>query len=288
MEQLQNEEIKEDEISLLDLIVVIVKYRKLIIWGTILVSVLACMFLVILPNFDKDKDEYYIIDYNIPLYPNMNNFGNFISFDITEDVQTKINDRNFIAEINKKSLVFDYDFEAPSFNTLDYNQYIFNLFKDNYYVAKLSNTKSNILLSIKTKNQENADLFVNSLTDNINTEYREFLLPLIQKRINDIDKLLKQLSSDDKESREKLLNERLDLNELYNTTFDIIQKNRTKFVIREQGDSLLLKLIIVCFASFFLFIFLAFLLNAIKNIKCDKISNEKIKNAWNEGKKLFP
>ena len=171
MEQLQNEEIKEDEISLLDLIVVIVKYRKLIIWGTILVSVLACMFLVFLPNFDKDKDEYYIVDYNIPLYPNMNNFGNFISFDITEDVQTKINDRNFIAEINKKSLVFDYDFEAPSFNTLDYNQYIFNLFKDNYYVAKLSNTKSNILLSIKTTNQENADLFVNSAN-----EYMEYWL----------------------------------------------------------------------------------------------------------------
>ena len=284
----ENNTIQDEEISLVDLFAVVIKYRKLIIWGTILVSVLACMFLVILPNFDKDKDEYYIIDYNIPLYPNMNNFGNVISFDITEDVQTKINDRNFIAEINKKSLVFDYDFEAPSFNTLNYNQYIFNLFKDNYYVAKLSNTKSNILLSIKTTNQENADLFVNSLTDNINTEYREFLLPLIQKRINDIDKLLKQLSSDDKESREKLLNERLDLNELYNTTFDIIQKNRTKFVIREQGVSLLLKLIIVCFASFFLFVFIAFLLNAIKNIKCDKISNEKIKNAWNEGKKLFP
>ena len=35
-------------------------------------------------------------------------------------------------------------------------------------------------------------------------------------------------------------------------------------------------------------VFLAFLLNAINNIKADTVASEKIKSAWENGKKIFP
>ena len=114
------------------------------------------------------------------------------------------------------------------------------------------------------------------------------MLPLIQKRINEINLLLPQYSSDEKEIKDKLLNEKITLTELSNENFNILQTNFSKFIVREKKDSLLLKIIIVWFASFFIFIFIAFLLNAIQNIKSDKEASTKIKNAWEKGKKLFP
>ena len=185
-------------------------------------------------------------------------------------------------------MVFDYDFNSSNFDVLEYNQFILELFNDKEYLAELSKTKNNFLLSIKTINPENSDLFVNELINVVNNEYREFLLPLIQKRINEINLLLPQYSSDEKEIKDKLLNEKITLTELSNENFNILQTNFSKFIVREKKDSLLLKIIIVWFASFFIFIFIAFLLNAIQNIKSDKEASTKIKNAWEKGKKLFP
>lgn len=288
MENLEDNYKNEDEISLLDLLSVFVKYRKLIIWGTVVFALLVSMFLFFLSRDSDNQEQLYLIDYNINIYPNMDIFKSIVSFDIIDDTNNKLNDKKLISEINKNILVFDYDFNSSNFDVLEYNQFILELFNDKEYLAELSKTKNNFLLSIKTINPENSDLFVNELINVVNNEYREFLLPLIQKRINEINLLLPQYSSDEKEIKDKLLNEKITLTELSNENFNILQTNFSKFIVREKKDSLLLKIIIVWFASFFIFIFIAFLLNAIQNIKSDKEASTKIKNAWEKGKKLFP
>lgn len=288
MENLEDNYKNEDEISLLDLLSVFVKYRKLIIWGTVVFALLVSIFLFFLSKSSDNQEQLYLIDYNITVYPNMSIFSNIVSFDIVDDTNNKLNDKKLISEINKNILVFDYDFNSSNFDVLEYNQFILELFNDKEYLAELSKTKNNFLLSIKTINPENSDLFVNELINVVNNEYREFLLPLIQKRINEINLLLPQYSSDEKEIKDKLLNEKITLTELSNENFNILQTNFSKFIVREKKHSLLLKIIIVWFASFFIFIFIAFLLNAIQNIKSDKEASTKIKNAWEKGKKLFP
>lgn len=288
MENLEDNYKNEDEISLLDLLSVFVKYRKLIIWGTVVFALLVSIFLFFLSKSSDNQDQLYLIDYNINIYPNMDIFKSIVSFDIIDDTNNKLNNKKLISEINKNILVFDYDFNSSNFDVLEYNQFILELFNDKEYLAELSKTKNNFLLSIKTINPENSDLFVNELINVVNNEYREFLLPLIQKRINEINLLLPQYSSDEKEIKDKLLNEKITLTELSNENFNILQTNFSKFIVREKKDSLLLKIIIVWFASFFIFIFIAFLLNAIQNIKSDKEASAKIKNAWEKGKKLFP
>ena len=288
MENLEDNYKNEDEISLLDLLSVFVKYRKLIIWGTVVFALLVSIFLFFLSKSSDNQEQLYLIDYNITVYSNMSIFSNIVSFDIVYDTNNKLNDKKLISEINKNILVFDYDFNSSNFDVLEYNQFILELFNDKEYLAELSKTKNNFLLSIKTINPENSDLFVNELINVVNNEYREFLLPLIQKRINEINLLLPQYSSDEKEIKDKLLNEKITLTELSNENFNILQTNFSKFIVREKKHSLLLKIIIVWFASFFIFIFIAFLLNAIQNIKSDKEASTKIKNAWEKGKKLFP
>lgn len=288
MENLEDNYKNEDEISLLDLLSVFVKYRKLIIWGTVVFALLVSIFLFFLSRDSDNQDQLYLIDYNINIYPNMDIFKSIVSFDIIDDTNNKLNNKKLISEINKNILVFDYDFNSSNFDVLEYNQFILELFNDKEYLAELSKTKNNFLLSIKTINPENSDLFVNELINVVNNEYREFLLPLIQKRIKEINLLLPQYSSDEKEIKDKLLNEKITLTELSNENFNILQTNFSKFIVREKKVSLLLKIIIVWFASFFIFIFVAFLLNAIQNIKSDKEASAKIKNAWEKGKKLFP
>ena len=288
MENSEDNYKNEDEISLLDLLSVFVKYRKLIIWGTVVFALLVSIFLFFLSKSSDNQDQLYLIDYNINIYPNMDIFKSIVSFDIIDDTNNKLNYKKLISEINKNILVFDYDFNSSNFDVLEYNQFILELFNDKEYLAELSKTKNNFLLSIKTINPENSDLFVNELINVVNNEYREFLLPLIQKRINEINLLLPQYSSDEKEIKDKLLNEKITLTELSNENFNILQTNFSKFIVIEKKDSLLLKIIIVWFASFFIFIFIAFLLNAIQNIKSDKEASTKIKNAWEKGKKLFP
>lgn len=288
MENSEDNYKNEDEISLLDLLSVFVKYRKLIIWGTVVFALLVSIFLFFLSKSSDNQDQLYLIDYNINIYPNMDIFKSIVSFDIIDDTNNKLNNKKLISEINKNILVFDYDFNSSNFDVLEYNQFILELFNDKEYLAELSKTKNNFLLSIKTINPENSDLFVNELINVVNNEYREFLLPLIQKRINEINLLLPQYSSDEKEIKDKLLNEKITLTELSNENFNILQTNFSKFIVIEKKDSLLLKIIIVWFASFFIFIFIAFLLNAIQNIKSDKEASTKIKNAWEKGKKLFP
>lgn len=287
MENLEDNYKNEDEISLLDLLSVFVKYRKLIIWGTVVFALLVSIFLFFLSKSSDNQDQLYSIDYSINTYPKMDIFTNIVSFDIIDDTNNKLNSKKLISEINKNTLIFDYDFNSSNFDVLEYNQFILELFNDKEYLAELSKTKNNFLLSIKTINPENADLFVNELINVVNNEYREILLPLIQKRINEINLLLPQYSSDEKEIKDKLLNEKITLTELSNENFNILQTNFSKFIVREN-NSILLKIIIVWFSSFFIFIFIAFLLNAIQNIKSDKEASAKIKNAWEKGKKLFP
>lgn len=287
MENLEDNYKNEDEISLLDLLSVFVKYRKLIIWGTVVFALLVSIFLFFLSKSSDNQDQLYSIDYSINTYPKMDIFTNIVSFDIIDDTNNKLNSKKLISEINKNTLIFDYDFNSSNFDVLEYNQFILELFNDKEYLAELSKTKNNFLLSIKTINPENADLFVNELINVVNNEYREILIPLIQKRINEINLLLPQYSSDEKEIKDKLLNEKITLTELSNENFNILQTNFSKFIVREN-NSILLKIIIVWFSSFFIFIFIAFLLNAIQNIKSDKEASAKIKNAWEKGKKLFP
>ena len=55
------------------------------------------------------------------------------------------------------------------------------------------------------------------------------------------------------------------------------------FVVTDPAGRAM-KFIIAVFASFFVFVFISFLLNAVANIKTDPYASNLIKKAWDEGK----
>ena len=56
------------------------------------------------------------------------------------------------------------------------------------------------------------------------------------------------------------------------------------FVITDPAGGRTIKFIVATFAAFFIFVFIAFLLNAVANIKTDPYASNIIKKAWDEGK----
>ena len=98
MENLEDNYKNEDEISLLDLLSVFVKYRKLIIWGTVVFALLVSIFLFFLSKSSDNQDQLYLIDYNINIYPNMDIFKSIVSFYIIDDIYATGNTVRVIKE----------------------------------------------------------------------------------------------------------------------------------------------------------------------------------------------
>ena len=68
----------------------------------------------------------------------------------------------------------------------------------------------------------------------------------------------------------------------------MLDENPTSFIFRESNFSILILFFIAFIASLFISILIAFFINAIKNIKSDAVASEKIKSAWESGKKILP
>jgi hypothetical protein len=73
------------------------------------------------------------------------------------------------------------------------------------------------------------------------------------------------------------------VNEFMDTYKCISERTLEPFVILEPMGRVK-KIIIATFAAFFILVFVAFLLNAIENIKNDPEASGKIKTAWDKGK----
>ena len=73
------------------------------------------------------------------------------------------------------------------------------------------------------------------------------------------------------------------IDEFMNSYDCISERTEEPFVILEPLGRVK-KLIIATFAAFFIFVFIAFLKNAIENIKKDPEASGKIKAAWDNGK----
>ena len=92
-----------------------------------------------------------------------------------------------------------------------------------------------------------------------------------------------QTGASDISSLQSLQELATDINEFMETFGNFLNLRGEPFVVPE-GRGRVKNLIIVFFASFFVFVFVAFLKNAIANIKADPVSNKLISDAWNAGK----
>ena len=281
MDNIEQKTDENEEISLIDLFSVLLKYRKFIVIGSILLIFITSIVYI---SYVKYKDKvlnYYDIELTIPISNKIKYLNNVVNYDLLNDTVVRFKDLGYIAKLNEKYNVFYYDFNKSNFNQLDYNEFINTKVNSGFYQVKLNSTKSSLIINLRSESVDNAKKFISEYIQKLNSEYRNYFSIEIENRI-----LLLQEIIDNNNANKEIFAEKHELENLNKDTVTLFIDDFSIFITK--NNDILLKFIIIIFASFFIFIFIAFLLNAIQNIKSDKEASAKIKNAWEKGKKLFP
>lgn len=275
----------DDEISLLDLFSVLIKFRKVIIFTTLLLTLVISCFVYYTSNKNKEDSYSYTIEYTIPI-TNNEYLNKMLNYEISTDLLMKFSSLYTIADLNKEFQIFKFDFTNPDLDDNDYNSFIKKQQTEKNITFALNTNKTAINIVIKTKNRENASPFIKALIDKINQNYDIVLQPLVENRLETLNHLID--SDVPNFDKTEIVDEFMYLDVLKKNTISVVDSNPSSFIFRESDGYGLIIYIVIFMASFFISIFLAFILNAIKNIKADEVAYSKIKSAWESGKKLFP
>lgn len=287
---IENKNGQEDEISLLDLFAVLIRYRKMIIWGTLIVSFLAGLYLFVLPfAFKKANDRNAQVSYTVRV--------NVIPLSITKQLPNgdKITPL-YLATYNSQRLPFLVDeikrhniFSEKEMSDYEFNSFVQGLLKEKKIQineSKLGN-EYDIIVSVPIDSISDATQLVKSMVADTDIELQNYYNPLIQSLLVNTETSLERArlmaSSSDALSIQEVQNLNVDLNEYVSNFNGFLNLLEEPFVIPE-GRGRTKKLIIIFCAALFIFIFIAFCRNAVTNIKKDPESNKLITDAWNAGK----
>ena len=282
---------EDDEISLIDLFSVLIKHRIWIIAGTLTFAILGILYLFILPMFMKSADKHEVtIEYtyqinSLPLALEQElGFSDQKQKIIVSLANYNMTRLTLLAEEVKKFNPFGADFDEM--NAYQYNRYIQNLTKNKSYSVEVSpmQTELTVTVTVPEGNIKIADQMLKSLVDNTNSEIENYLFPKLDSIEKSANESLSYVApGDNSASTQKLKDTQVQIRNFKTTYAGFLTSAGEPFILLEPLGRLK-KLIIVVFAAFFIFVFVAFLLNAIDNIKKDPEASEKIKSAWDGGK----
>lgn len=249
---------EEDEISLLDLFLVCLKYRKLIIFGTLSCMIAFSVFFFIKENINPSKNISVVYTVKAKVIPPslgsyMKKSGSLIQF-----ARDKMNNLNFIAKANKSSYVFGGEGKSG----YEY----FDAVKESKEAAKftIDGVKFDLEYEVKVDIDEELfsayEAFLHTMLDEINKEAGNYFLSLFSNVDEDIES---------------------EVNSYIINNSPLIYIDEEHVFISTATEGRIKIFIIVFFASFMITIFLSFLLNAINSIKQDKEAMEKVNSALN-------
>ncbi len=276
---------EDDEISLIDLFSVLIKHRFLIVTGTVVVAALCIFFLFFFPKINKSADKHSVtIEYTYQINSLPLSLEKELGYsDQKEKVIVSLANYNltsltFLAEKIKQYNPFDDDFSKMT--SYQYNRYIQNLTNNKKYQVEISpvQTSLTVTLAVPEKNISLANQLVQDMVSQTNSEIENFLFP----KLDAIEKSASASSSNTASAQG--LKETQSLIRSFRASYTGFLTSAGEPFILLEPLGRLKKLIIVVFAAFFIFVFVAFLLNAVENIKKDPEASEKIKTAWDGGK----
>lgn len=291
--QIENKN-QEDEISLIDLFAVLIRYRKVIIIVTFLTTFLTGLYLFVLPILNpstsgKKVSLTYTVDVSrLPIsvekYLNQNNTRDNMVFTLFSN---DINNLTTFASVYKKYPVFSEPEKLPT-SEAEYNLLIKNIL-ENKTVAIEDNpirSSTDIILEVSEDNKEKADAFVSELVGNVNKSLMAYMLPLLenlQSNTAETIALARKENAIVANSSQELQQMLLDLNSYLLSLENFALVEGEPFIM-SVAQGRMMKLVIVTFASFFISVFIAFVLNAINNVKADPAASKVISDAWKAGK----
>lgn len=276
---------EDDEISLIDLFSVLIKHRFLIITGTVVVAALCIFYLFFFPKINKSADKHAVtIEYTYQINSLPLSLEKELGYNdqkqkvIVSLANYNLTSLTFLAEKIKQYNPFDDDFSKMT--SYQYNRYIQNLTNNKKYQVEISpmQTSLTVKLTVPEKNISLANQLLQDMVIQTNSEIENFLFP----KLDAIEKSASETTATTASAQG--LKETQSLIRSFRASYTGFLTSAGEPFILLEPLGRLKKLIIVVFAAFFIFVFIAFLLNAIENIKQDPEASEKIKTAWDGGK----
>ncbi len=285
---------EDDEISLIDLFSVLIRHRMMVIIGSAVVFVLAAVYLFVVPLlFPKTMKREITVQYSVNVTPIPGAVAGglpakFSSFKTV--VITEFTDHVFLVKELKKNNPF-LAAGAKEPEGVELNRFIQDtVFKEKKYSVSPAPIRYEVIITLKIpeNNLEIATKFIDSMIASVNSSVDSAFLTEVNK--------LKNMSQETYSEIQKVFTDNSNLSdaqglmvtvrqidEFLKTYERIAEREIEPFVVVEPMGRVK-KLIIATFAAFFIFVFLAFLINAVENIKKDPEASGKIKAAWDSGK----
>ncbi|MBU3849551.1 MAG: hypothetical protein IAA16_03175 [Candidatus Treponema excrementipullorum] len=283
---------KNQEISFIDLLAVLIRYRVLIILGTLIFTGVAVLYTTILPKFFPSMNTRSIaVTYTLETRELPSDVQRILSnsqASITLLTMSRLQNQFFFAEQYKK--LFKDKKNIPK-DDYEYNIMIQQYQKNNYSVSK-GEIPGTLFVTFTIPDteeyKEKVSSFMEDSIDLINSELKSTIMP----QINAMLTLLKEIELKEIDMKENTNQEgnmstylqdqknMLQLEYVVKNYDSFVEADDIPYIVPLQQDSKLFTIIIVAFASFFLFVFIAFTLNAVKNIKQNPQARQTISDAW--------
>lgn len=278
---------KNQEISFIDLLAVLIRYRVLIILGTLIFTGVAVLYTTILPKFFPSMNTRSIaVTYTLETRELPSDVQMILSnsrASITLLTMSRLQNQSFFAEQYKK--LFKDKKNIPK-DDYEYNLMIQQYQKNNYSVSK-GEIPGTLFVTFTIPDTEEYREKVFSLMEDsidlINSELKSTIMP----QINAMLTLLKEIDMKENTNQEGNMStylqdqkNMLQLEYVVKNYDSFVEADDIPYIVPLQQDSKLFTIIIVAFASFFLFVFIAFTLNAVKNIKQNPQARQTISDAW--------
>ena len=278
---------KNQEISFIDLLAVLIRYRVLIILGTLIFTGVAVLYTTILPKFFPSMNTRSItVTYTLEIRELPSDVQRILSnsqASITLLTTSRLQNQSFFAEQYKK--LFEDKKNIPK-DDYEYNIMIQQYQKNNYSVSK-GEIPGTLFVTFTIPDteeyREKVSSFMEDSIDLINSELKSTIMP----QINAMLTLLKEIDMKENTNQERNMStylqdqkNMLQLEYVVKNYDSFVEADDIPYIVPLQQDSKLFTIIIVAFASFFLFVFIAFTLNAVKNIKQNPQARQTISDAW--------
>ena len=278
---------KNQEISFIDLLAVLIRYRVLIILGTLIFTGIAVLYTVILPKiFPFMNTRSITMTYTLEIRELPSDVQRILSnsqASITLLTMSRLQNQSFFAEQYKK--LFEDKKNIPK-DDYEYNIMIQQYQKNNYSVSK-GEIPGTLFITFTIPDteeyREKVSSFVEDSISIIDNELKSTIMP----QINAMLTLLKEIDMKENTNQERNMStylqdqkNMLQLEYVVKNYDFFVEADDIPYIVPLQQDSKLFTIIIVAFASFFLFVFIAFTLNAVKNIKQNPQARQTISDAW--------
>lgn len=288
----------DEEISLLELFSVLVKYRFLICFGTLIAVLLSFIFFFVTPKFKKSANVGMLTvqySYTINALPdafetafNRNATKKNPNSTVAALAQYKLTDLGFLAEEIKAYNPFGAS--EASLKSNKYNNTIRKAVEQNKYLVELAPLETEIKIKIQIPENRLNDTtsMVEDMISKTNKFIEDYALPKIESLEMTVPEVLSSIQAGDNSLIAlQMIEENQNLIKHFRQNYkSFLEKGNEPFIIPGESSKKknIKKIIIFDLAALFFFVFIAFILNAIASVKQDPEECEKIRKAWESGK----